>query len=103
MTGTDTGLAFVGEPEWVIAGLVVLGIPMDEAVATWRVFLEEEFEEVPDVRTRDFTYTVRVCQACVDASGAPLTVGLIGGGVPGYHEPPAGPRRSWLPRRRGTR
>ena len=31
LQGCDTGLAFRGEAEWVLAGLHVLGIPDDEA------------------------------------------------------------------------
>lgn len=33
--GTDTAIAFRGEPEWCVAALVVLGLPTSEAVATF--------------------------------------------------------------------
>ena len=31
LRGTDTGLAFTGEAEWIIAGMMMLGIPEDQA------------------------------------------------------------------------
>lgn len=77
LQGTDTGLAFTGEAEWVIAGLVVLGVPREQADAT--AFPDSDPGMVPDGTV---TVGVRVCQSCVDASGTKMPVGLIVTGVP---------------------
>lgn len=58
MRGTDTALAFQGSPEWCIGGLHALGLPVDEAVAT---FTNGYGEHVPEWMIA----TYRVCAECV--------------------------------------
>jgi hypothetical protein len=91
---TDTGLAFIGEAEWVIAGLQVLGVPADQAEGTARQAWREQGRDVDDGNVPDgeLTATVRVCRACVRrASGArfPDPVLLVGGAaVPAIRQQP---------------
>jgi hypothetical protein len=102
MRGTDTGLAVIGEPEWQIAVLVVLGVPTDEAVATWRVFAAEEAAGTSP-RPQDEVHRIRVCRSCANASGRGLKVAPLTGPVPGYRAPPLGRRVSWQRRLRRWR
>jgi hypothetical protein len=97
MRGTDTGLGVIGEPEWQIAVLVVLGVPTDEAVATWRVFAAELAAD-PSSGPQDEVHRIRVCRSCADASGSGLQVAPLTGPVPGYRAPPLGWHDTW-PRR----
>jgi hypothetical protein len=83
--GTDTGLAFEGEPEWVLAGMRVLGIPDDQARI---IFAEATGAGVGMVPDHDVKITLRACAACAKATGTAMTVGLIATGVPCY-----GPRQ----------
>lgn len=90
LRGTDTGLAFVGEAEWVIAGLTVLGIPQHQAGA----MVSEATGTPPGkVPVGEVTMHLRVCRRCAAASGAGFTVGLLSdaGGVPGYRQPKGTP------------
>jgi len=66
LRGTGTGLVFLGEPEWLAAGLVRLGLPMDDAVATTEVAMSDR----PDGWEE---WAVRVCSDCA----GPLPVGVI--------------------------
>ncbi len=60
--GTDTALAFQGEPEWCIAGLVALGLHATEAEATFRTGIGRgPHDLVPSFAT----VTYRVCATCV--------------------------------------
>ena len=90
LQGTDTGLAFVGEAEWVIAGLTVLGIPEDQGTT----MISEVTGCAPgNVPLGEVTMHVRVCAKCAAASGMGLTVGLLSdaAGVPGYRQPKGTP------------
>lgn len=82
LNGCDTALAFVGEAEWSVAGLTVLGIPSDQAqtmvieqLAT--VYGITEPDTVPD---GDVTVAVSVCESCRDRSGAGFPLGLTSTG-----------------------
>ena len=62
--GTDTALAFEGEAEWVIAGLVTLGIPTEfEAGVMMSHFFDVPPGTVPDGIV---TLGVQVCADCVE-------------------------------------
>jgi hypothetical protein len=76
MRGTDTGLAFKGEAEWAIAGVVICGVPLDQAVVIVSDGLGVGGGEVPG---GEVVFGVRCCHAC-----APMDVGLIATGVPVY-------------------
>jgi hypothetical protein len=81
LRGTDTGLAFTGEAEWVLAGLEVLGIPKNQAAN----MLEQVTGCDPGmVPAGDYTLGVRLCVKCAAASSAGFTVGLFPGEVPEY-------------------
>ncbi|UZF57082.1 hypothetical protein LH935_03540 [Gordonia polyisoprenivorans] len=88
-TPTDTALAFQGEPEWCIAGLVALGVPEDQAAATFAA----EFGTVSPlgvhtVPSEEVTAMYRVCSACASAKGmvAPALV-IVGEDTPCYRQP----------------
>jgi hypothetical protein len=72
MKGTDTGLAFKGEAEWAIAGLLRLGVPEDEASATVSLGTDSDPGKVPP---GVITVAFRVCKSCADQAGMP--VGLM--------------------------
>lgn len=59
--GTDTALAFRGSPEWCVAGLLVLGVPKDQAYATFELC----HPNPPEL----MTVTYRVCASCASRSG----------------------------------
>lgn len=81
ITGTDTGIAFGGSIEWLAAGLVALGVPTEEAIAT--------ITSSVDGRSRRSTLTVRVCAKCARKSALSVTPALIyvGGQIPCISEP----------------
>jgi hypothetical protein len=84
MTPTDTALAFEGCAEWCMAGLSVLGVPLDEAIAIFNIDPDE-----PDANGRH-TVRVRVCVGCVRKCSAPFpdpTITLPGGGIPVVPQP----------------
>lgn len=81
LKGTDTGLAFVGEAEWVLAGLRVLGVPDDQASETLGAVTGCQPGMVPD---GEITVQLRVCETCAKATGTGMTVGLVATGVPRY-------------------
>jgi hypothetical protein len=63
---TDTALIFRGVPEWCCAGLMALGVPEDEAIATFHV---ADPQPEPD---GSFKMACRVCRDCVRNSGTSL-------------------------------
>lgn len=77
--GTDTALAFEGVAEWLTAGLMVLGVPRQDAIAmvedTWPQGVA--FDVV-------VTQPVRVCAACVARCAAefPAPGDIVLGNVP---------------------
>jgi hypothetical protein len=79
---TDTGLTFKGEGEFLVAGLLVLGIPQDQGA----IMVERNFDCPPGrVPVGRHWIAVRVCSACVDACDANFPApGLIlpGGDLP---------------------
>lgn len=82
LRGTDTALAFVGEAEWAIAGLKVLGLPKKEAHSTLEAFLVEfQPGHIPGmVPPGVITIPVQVCQRCagkVKTAQGPFPVGLL--------------------------
>lgn len=79
LNGTDTGLAFTGEAEWVIAGLARLGVPVDQA----SVIVSDATGDRPGiVPAASFTLAFQVCDNCAQRRG--LKVGLVALGVPNY-------------------
>lgn len=68
---TDTALAFAGQGEWLIAALVVLGVPQDQAYLTLLDGWLEQGLQVPAGRVPGgrLTQAFRVCRDCVRASG----------------------------------
>ena len=81
LKGTDTGLAFVGEAEWALAGLQVLGVPPEQADGVLAAATKLDTGQVPST---EITITVTVCEACAAAASAPLAVGVLALGVPHY-------------------
>jgi hypothetical protein len=81
LRGTDTGIAFFGEAEWVAAGMKVLGIPLEQAAVMISDVTGCGRGKVPAGR---FQIVVRVCRDCVRASGTLLRVGLIPDRIPCY-------------------
>lgn len=79
LRGTDTGFAFRGVAEWIIAGIAVLGIPMDQAASMVSMATSCEQGMVPD---GEFTIVSRVCQRCAEASGHAFQVRLLLPGQP---------------------
>jgi hypothetical protein len=81
LQGCDTALAFRGEAEWVIAGLCVLWVPLDEAgkILTFATGCEPGM-----VPNGELTVPVRVCETCVQTSGTGMRVGLVSAEVPVY-------------------
>lgn len=84
--GTDTGVAFRGSAEWLIAGLVTLGIPSDEATTMVCSFFGCKRGMVPMGRV---DLSVRVCDRCATKAKANIKVGLIAFGIPVLAEPDA--------------
>jgi len=79
LQGTDSGLSFVGEAEWIAAGLVKLGIPTTEAI----ILVEDGLGSDPAMVAGRLGLSFRVCQSCAEKAG--FSVGLIASGkVPAY-------------------
>ncbi|QSM01784.1 hypothetical protein PROPHIGD11-1_16 [Mycobacterium phage prophiGD11-1] len=74
--GTDTALAFYGSPEWCVAGLMTLGVPGDQAMAT--------FESCHPNPSDPMTVTYRVCSSCVERAGCLPEPKLT---IPGFEIP----------------
>jgi hypothetical protein len=79
LRGTDTALAFTGEAEWAAAGLIRLGVPAPEVMATISHYLDVEPGMVPDGR---FTVFFKVCKRCADRAGFSVGLVMAGGDVP---------------------
>jgi hypothetical protein len=80
--GTDTGLAFTGEAEWIIAALMHLGIPDDQASALVSYASGCDPGKVP---VDDVTMLFRVCNDCATKPAGGLNVGLVSDGeLPHY-------------------
>jgi hypothetical protein len=67
LTPTDTGLAFRGPAEFLIAGLTVLGVPEDQAHAVYRHSQAEEGNHLAPGQVKDGIHNllIRVCARCV--------------------------------------
>lgn len=87
LRGTDTGIAFAGEAEWAVAGIIRLGIPPGQAAA---MVSHATGCEPGMVRAGSLNIGVRVCRGCADASGTGITVGLIPDEMPTYASYPIG-------------
>jgi hypothetical protein len=91
MRGTDTGLTFRGSGEWLLAGLLVLGVPEDQAEQTLESAWQEAGTPVPagSVPTGNgLTMSFRVCAECVGKTPFPEPALLLPGGqVPLIEEP----------------
>ena len=79
LRGTDTALGFRGPQEWFAAGLIRLGLPDDQAVATVESILLEEGQD-PDWGE----WMVRVCKSCADKVGMQVALAIVGGALPTY-------------------
>lgn len=79
LRGTDTGLAFKGIVEWVLAGLRVLGVPDHQALAIVREATGAPPGMVPD---GEVTLAFRVCTDCATACPASFVPKPIALGVP---------------------
>lgn len=62
--GTDSGLAFAGDLEWLAGGLVAMGVPTQEAIA----MIERFPENIGQLDDGDLSATFRVCAPCVAAA-----------------------------------
>jgi hypothetical protein len=84
---TDTALAFEGCGEWLVAGLHVLGLAVEDAEAMVSRAFGCTPGEVPAGRE---ALTVRVCRSCVQDCGAPFpepALAVVGGPVPAVRQP----------------
>lgn len=87
MTPTDTALGVRGEPEWHIAFLTALGIPLDQAEKTFEVMERT----APGIMSNDgsvYEWGVQVCTACAEKSRAPLPIPVLA--LPGRDLPVVG-------------
>ena len=76
LQGCDTGLALHGEAEWIIAGLLNLGIPdMDEAATMLGTLHGCDPGMVPNGLG---TVTIQLCHACLEASSLRDTGMVLG-------------------------
>lgn len=71
MTGTDTGLAFIGNAEFAAAGLIALGIPQDQVPLILAAAIGSTDGRLPE---GDLPVVVRACASCARTSE--LEVGL---------------------------
>ena len=83
---TTTGVALKGEAEFCIAGLIVLGVPEDQALGTFHVCMEAEgWTGQPDeVPGGEVTLPIRLCREC--AAKTPFAVGQVPS-LPFYVQP----------------
>lgn len=86
LEGTDTAVAFVGESEWAIAGMVVLGV--DQAAA---IMMVEQATGAPpgQAPVDDTRVQVRCCRSCLQASETGMTVAPVSAG---FRSTGSGPR-----------
>ena len=88
LRGTDTALAFTGEAEWLVAGLVNLGIPDDPACLMVEEFFKEQGAKPGMVLDGEHTMPVQVCAECVSKSAADFPApGIPAFGVPNIGQP----------------
>ena len=78
LQGCDTGLAFKGEAEWAIAGMMKLNIPYDEATKMIEQVYGCEPGKVPN---GIITVPLRLCESCVATSGLNMRLGLVASGA----------------------
>jgi hypothetical protein len=72
LQGTDTVLAFQGEPEWCVAGMVHLGLPIQEAIATFHAGSDDGgVKEEPNGQVTVF---VQVCSKCAGKVGMKVAI-----------------------------
>ena len=86
LNGCDTGLAFVGEAEWGMAGLHALGVPQEQAqqIVVEQLATLYGITEAGVVPVGDVTIGASVCKSCVSKSGTNFPLGLTAmGNVPG--------------------
>jgi hypothetical protein len=79
LQGCDTALVFGGQAEWIVAGLMMLGIrDYDEAVAMVSQATGCDLGMVPNgtVQVR-----LQCCEACAAQSGTGMREGLIASGA----------------------
>ena len=77
LRATDTALAFTGPAEWIVAGLMALGVPNDQAITMVEDFTgANEGKAIPGL----MSVPMRVCESC--AEKASLPVGLATGDQP---------------------
>lgn len=86
---TDTALAFRGEPEWHAAGLVQLGLPMNEAIATAERTLRAMAVGSDGAGRYDAVY--RVCGDCAAKADPPFPTPALA--YPGMPIPVVAPLR----------
>lgn len=80
-TPTDTGLGFAGEAEWIIAGMVRLGIDQDQALATLAAG-DPKWRPVGMVPSGETTAILRVCGDCAGKPGFPVALITAYGELP---------------------
>ncbi|WP_037603631.1 hypothetical protein [Streptacidiphilus rugosus] len=80
--GCDTGLAFIGEAEWSMIGLALLGIPAARAekVVVRQLAKTHGITEPGFVPEGEVIVLVSVCRSCVDTSGSGFPLGPISTG-----------------------
>lgn len=85
LTGTDTALGFRGDIDWVAGGLVALGVPTEQAIAT------VENSDIPVNLYGQFEAIFQVCTNCCTKSSLPAPVLIHSGvSVPTLEQPGGG-------------
>ena len=74
LTGTDTAVAFRGDAEWIIAGVHLLGISINEAALMLSLATGCDPGHAPP---GELQYPVLVCRSCADASPGRFPVGPL--------------------------
>lgn len=69
LQGTDTGLTVIGEPEFIVYALELLGVPPEQGRALFCAWCGTEPDLVPDCV---MTVVLRVCAACASRSQVEL-------------------------------
>lgn len=72
MRGTDTGLAFRGEIEFIAAALMMLGVPENQAIS----IVKTSDAILIDGENR-FVATMRVCAGCAERARVPVKPVLL--------------------------
>jgi hypothetical protein len=76
--GTDSALGFKGSADWWAAGLIILGVPENEAINYVENFAHADVDH-PDVMV------IRVCSQCATRAG--FEAHWVDGPIKAYHEP----------------